>query len=599
MLTIRNLHKAFGSQVIFDGASFQMNEGDRWALMGPNGAGKSTLFRLLMGEQEPDDGEIIVRRGLRIGYLPQENAGLAGGTVVEEALGRPEHATGAEEAEAKKILMGLGFRVTDFTRSVAELSGGWAMRVAIARLLLEKPDLLLMDEPTNHLDLESLLWFQDYLKYYRAGILLISHDRAFVNALVGGIAELREHRLNFYPGDYEHFLDVRRQEAEQLMAAYERQQKEIKETELFISRFRASAAKAPQVQSRIKMLEKMERIEIPPDARRVKIRFPAPERPGLRTVMLNGVAKSYGPVKVYENLDFELVREQKMAFVGHNGAGKSTLLKMLAGVIPTDSGERVLGLNVNVGYYAQHRVEMLNSQRTVLDEAMDTRRMIPDLLVRTILGAFLFQNDAVYKKVGVLSGGEKSRLALVKLLLDPPNVLLLDEPTTHLDMASVETLVEALKDYNGTLCFISHDVYFVNALADHIVHVEAGKVTVYPGNYEYFQRRQAQKKEESQEAPAPARAPTPAPSFAVQSPASPATFPAAQSPADRGAQKAQEKAKKKLKRRIKEIEEELVDLNNEMASVFIKSDYKKLMELDVAIKNLTQELDAKKAELAD
>jgi ATP-binding cassette, subfamily F, member 3 len=326
----------------------------------------------------------------------------------------------------------------------------------------------------------------------------------------------------------------------------------------------------------------------------VKIRFPQPGRTGVRTLVLKDIHKSYGEVKVYQGLDFELERGQKMAFVGHNGAGKSTLLKLLAGVVPFESGERLPGLNVEVGYYAQHRVEMLNSDRTVLEEAQDTRRMNPDLFVRTVLGTFLFRGDSVYKKVRVLSGGEKSRLALVKLLLDPPNVLLLDEPTTHLDMASVEALTDALKEFEGTLCFISHDLFFVNSLADHVVHVERGKVTVYPGNYEYFQRRQAQKESEGEQeaAPPPARPSLEdAPTVSAVAPAAAEPGP---SPEDRRAGK---KARRKIKARIADLEDELSGLNGELASHFVKSDYKKLMALDEAIKRAEQELADRRREL--
>jgi ATP-binding cassette, subfamily F, member 3 len=596
MLTVKDVHKAFGAQVIFEGVSLQINEGDRIAIVGPNGAGKSTLFRVLLGEVEPDEGQVIARRGLRIGYLPQETAPFGDGAVVRgvAVFGREDLVQHAAVAEAKKILMGVGFRVKDFERPVRELSGGWMMRVAIARLLLQKPDLLLLDEPTNHLDLESLLWFQDYLTALKGAILLISHDRAFLNAVARDILDLRRHQLHRYPGDYEQFLRMREQEEEQLLAAYKRQQKEIEDAEEFIARFRAQASKAPQVQSRIKMLEKMELIEIPPEIKKVRIRFPQPSRTGVRVLALKGASKSYGDVKVYDNLDFELERGQKTVFVGHNGAGKSTLLKLLAGVIPFDSGERALGLNVNVGYYSQHRVEMLHPERTVLEEANDTKRMNPDLFVRTVLGTFLFQGDSVFKKVGVLSGGEKSRLALVKLLLDPPNVLLLDEPTTHLDMVSVEALVGALQEFEGTVCFISHDLFFINSLADHVLHVEAGKVTLYPGNYEYFQRRQSQRSLEAETpaftAPKREAAPTPMPAH-----------PPRTSPEDaqkaRQEQKGRDKARRRLNAEIRELEEELADLNNQMASIFIKSDYQKLMLLDRSVKAVEKELSEKRTAL--
>ncbi len=605
MLTVQNLHKAFGTQVIFDGISLQVNAGDRYALMGPNGSGKSTLFRLVLGEQEPDEGVVSFPRHLRVGYLPQETAELGDGTVLQESLTRDPGIDGTslsserETAEAKKVLMGLGFRITDFDRPVHQLSGGWQMRVAIARLLMQKPDLYLLDEPTNHLDLESLLWFQEYLQEVKGAVLLISHDRAFVNAIVHGIWELRRQKLYRYSGDYDRFVQLRDQEEEQLLAAYKRQQKEIEEMESFIARFRAQASKAPQVQSRIKMLDRIERIEIPPEEKTVKIKFPQPARASVRVLSLKNVCKSYGDLKVYDDLNFELERGEKVVLAGHNGAGKSTLLKILAGVLPFDKGERILGINIQSGYYAQHRVEMLNSDRTVLEEASDTKRMNPDLFVRTVLGTFLFRGDSVFKKVGVLSGGEKSRLALVKLLLDPPNVMLLDEPTTHLDMASVEALVGALQEYEGTLCFISHDLYFINSLANHVVHVDNGTVTTYPGNYDYFQRRQAQKNDESQETPSSEKS-----RKTYERGSSASSLSHVKSSADdlkrlRMEERARSKARKKINARIRAIEEEIVDLNNQMGSTFIKSDYKRLMELDQNIKALQKELEDKKAELAE
>lgn len=599
MLNVQDLHKAFGQQVIFDGASLQMNAGDRYALMGPNGAGKSTLFRILRGTDTPDDGVISYPRGLKVGYLPQETADIGDGTVIEETLaafhGDADPATAERRgAEAKKILMGLGFRVSDFDRAATALSGGWRMRIAIARLLLEDPDLLLLDEPTNHLDLDSLLWFQNKLLESKSTLLLISHDRAFVNAIAHGVLDLRERKLNKYPGDYENFLAAREREEEQRLEAYKRQQREIADAQEFINRFRAQAAKAPQVQSRIKWIEKQVLIEIPPEIRKVKINFPQPEKPGVRVLSLQGIHKAYGDVKVYEGLDFELERGQKVALVGPNGAGKSTLLKILAGVLPFEKGERVLGLNVKAGYFSQHRWESLRPDRTVLQEAMDTRRMNPDLLVRTILGTFLFRDNAVFKQVAVLSGGEKSRLALAKLLLDPPNLLLLDEPTTHLDMSSVEALVDALRDFPGTLVFISHDLYFVNALATHVAHVDKGRARLYAGNHDDFLRQAA---------------------YAFSSSPADDTSPP-KSPGQKGtevswvkgsaedlrrlreAEKERSKRRKKINQKIRSLEEEIADLNGDLSSVFIQSDYKKLMELDQALKGREAELAEARAALA-
>ncbi len=500
MITIRKMHKEFGNQVLFQDASLQINDGDRYALVGPNGAGKSTLFKMLLGETQPDDGEIQLRGGVVVGYLPQEIASLKTETVLVEALSQCPSPDGRAQAKAKAILMGLGFKITDFEKSVSALSGGWAMRVAIARLLVQEPDLLLLDEPTNHLDLDSLFWFQDYLKNYPGAIFLISHDRSFINAICQAIVSVQDRSLKIYYGDYESFVSTRNAEREKLASAYHQQQVQIDQMQEFIDRNRARASTASRAQSMIKRLEKMERIELTAETKKVKIRFPQPQRAGVRILTLKNLSKSYGFVKVYEGLNFQIERGWKMAFVGHNGAGKSTLLKLLAGVIPHDSGERQLGINAKVGYYSQHRATMLDLNKTVLQEASEhTQIGQTEQMVRTVLGTFLFPGDMVFKKVGVLSGGEKSRLALVKLLLDPPNVLLMDEPTTHLDMNSVEALIVALHEFEGTLCFISHDLYFINSLANHVVHVDGGNLTVYPGNYEYFQRRQSQKLAETRE----------------------------------------------------------------------------------------------------
>ena len=497
MITLRNVNKSFGNQVLFEDASLQVNEGDRFALVGPNGAGKSTLFKMMLREEESDDGEIQFKKGVVVGYLPQENPPTSEKTVVEEVLDGVEDYDGRIEAEGKSILMGLGFKVTDFTRKVNTLSGGWSMRVAMGKLLLKKPDLLLLDEPTNHLDLDSLIWLEDYLQYYQGAIFLISHDRDFINKICRSIVSLQDHTLRVYHGDYENFLAQRQSEKEKTYSAWRLQQEEIAQMEDFIARNRARVSTASRVQSMIKRLDKLERIELQAEVKTVKMHFPQPGRTGTKVLELKDISKVYNvpdhePIKVYEGFNFSLERGQKMAFVGHNGAGKSTLLKMLAGVIEPDSGERVPGLNVKTGYFSQHRDGILDPRKTVLQEAMDNDRMNPELMVRTVLGTFLFPGDNVYKKTEVLSGGEKSRLMLVKLLVDPPNVILMDEPTTHLDMASVDALIAALKEFEGTICFISHDVYFINALADSVVHIEQGKTTVYPGNYDYFRYRQDQ-----------------------------------------------------------------------------------------------------------
>ena len=508
---------------MFADVSLQLNRADRIGLVGPNGAGKSTLFSIILGTLSPDDGKISKERGMSIGYLPQETAPAGDETVIELATAitpdfvklrriikaweadHPVEALHSEEihdnahdrfnelggyrleARAKQILVGLGFRDSDFDRPARELSGGWVMRAHLARLLVQEPDLLMLDEPTNHLDLEALLWFQDYLQNYPGAILVISHDREFLNRLIGSIVEIRQSKLLRYRGTYDEYLEQRAAYEEQMLAAYKNQQREIGQLMEFVNRFRAKASKAAQAQSKLKQVERMERIEAPTsDDRKVSFSFPQPQRSGQKVITLENIHQAYGDKVVYRGMDFLAERGQRIVLVGPNGAGKSTLLKILAEVVIPQSGNRTLGHNVKAGYYSQNRVEMLNPARTVYEEAADTPQRVTEQFIRTLLGCFLFQGDDVFKKVSVLSGGEKSRLALVKLLLDPPNLLLMDEPTTHLDMASIDALAYALDQFQGTLIFISHDVYFIRTLANHVVHVNSGRLTHYPGGYQYY-----------------------------------------------------------------------------------------------------------------
>ena len=523
MLTISGVSKAYGGRVLFSDVTLQVNRQDRLGLVGPNGAGKSTLFSLILGEESADDGEVMTERNVTIGYLPQESAPVGDETVVELATAitpeftklrriikaweadHPVEALHAEdvhddahdrfnelggyrlEAKAKQILAGLSFRETDFERPAREMSGGWVMRAHLARLLAQEPDLLMLDEPTNHLDLEALLWFQDYLQGYPGAILVISHDREFLNQMVGSIVEIRQSKLLRYRGNYDEYLVQREAHEEQMLAAYKNQQREISHLMDFVNRFRAKNTKAAQAQSKLKQIDRMEKIEAPTsEDRKVSFAFPQPQRSGQRAIMLKDIHFAYGQNSVYRGIDFESERAQRIVLVGPNGAGKSTLLKLLAGVLAPQAGERELGHNVKSGYYSQYRVEMLDPERTVLEEGLDTPQRVTEQFVRTILGSFLFTGDDVFKKVSVLSGGEKSRLALVKLLLDPPNLLLMDEPTTHLDMSSIDALLFALDQFEGTLIFISHDVYFIRALANKVIHVNAGQLTHYAGDYQYY-----------------------------------------------------------------------------------------------------------------
>ena len=499
MLTVSGLTKSFGGRILFEEASLQINRGDRIGLVGPNGAGKTTLFSLILGSDSPDVGNVLLQRGSTIGFLPQESAPAGSETVLELATATTASIAGTGEAahedyhsferepKAKRILKGLSFHETDFDRPARDLSGGWVMRAHLARLLVQEPDLLLLDEPTNHLDLEALGWFQNYLAGYPAAVLVISHDREFLNALVDSIVEIRQSQLLRYRGNYDRFVAERAAREEQLLAAWKNQQKEIQRLQEFADRFRAKASKASQAQSKLKQIERMDKIEAPAHAGPVvRFKFPQPVRSGQKVVTLTGVHKAYDGKVVYAGVDFETERGARTVLVGPNGAGKSTLLKILAGVLPFERGERKLGHNVTAGYYAQHRIEMLSAKRTVLQEAQDVPNPVSMEAARTVLGSFLFRGDDVFKNVGVLSGGEKSRLALVKLLLNPPNLLLMDEPTTHLDIPSIDALVGALTQYEGTLVFISHDVYFIRALANHVIRVDAGRLTHYPGGYQYY-----------------------------------------------------------------------------------------------------------------
>ncbi|MGA3170862.1 MAG: ABC-F family ATP-binding cassette domain-containing protein [Chthoniobacteraceae bacterium] len=515
MLTISQVTKAYGGRTLFEDASLQVNRGDRIGLVGPNGAGKSTLFSLIMGDASPDVGKVSMERSASLGFLPQESAPAGEETVLELACSAspalaealrvmkrtPEDSAEHHEAlriydeengwqlepKAKRILAGLAFRQGDFDRPVRTMSGGWVMRGHLARLLTMEPDMLLLDEPTNHLDLESLVWFQQYLLGYPGAILMISHDREFLNLLAGSIVEIAQRKLTRYRGNWDSYIEQKAAREEQQLSAYKNQQKEIASLKEFADRFRAKASKASQAQSKLKQIDRMEKIEAPAAREKtVSFRFPQPPRGGQRVMTLKDVRHAYGELLVYEGLNFEVERGQRTVLVGPNGAGKSTLLKLLGGVLPVQAGERTLGHNVKVGYFSQYRVEMLNPRQTVLESVLDCENPVSEQTARTVLGSFLFRGDDVFKPTAVLSGGEKTRLALVKLLLDPPNLLLMDEPTTHLDIGSIDALLGALRQYEGTLIFISHDVHFIRSIASTVLHISAGRLTFYAGDYQYY-----------------------------------------------------------------------------------------------------------------
>ena len=501
MLTIANISKSYGPRTLFAEVSLNIARTDRLGLVGANGAGKSTLFNIILGKDQPDEGLIEWERGANFGFLPQESAPAGDETILQIATSggklEPENDDDWDidytlEPRAKKILAGLGFRESDHEKVAKTFSGGWVMRAHLARLLVSEPTLLLLDEPTNHLDLEALLWFQDYLTRYPGGLVVISHDRAFLNALCTGTIELRAQRLHCYNGNYDDFILERVARKDRQQAMFKNQQREIAHLQTFVDRFGAKASMASRAKSKEKQIARLEEVAIDEpedDLKKIQFRFPQPPRSGLKVMKLEHVRQSYGDHVVYQDLNFECERGQRTVLVGPNGAGKSTLLKILAGVIPINSGLREEGGNVITGYFAQNRVDNLNPKLTVLENVMELRTTengLTEQQARGMLGTFLFRKDDVNKRVSVLSGGEKSRLALVKLMINPPNFLLMDEPTTHLDIMSIDALIAALKTYEGTLYFVSHDVHFIREIAKTVLHVHSGRLTNYAGDYAYY-----------------------------------------------------------------------------------------------------------------
>ncbi|HEX9187055.1 MAG TPA: ABC-F family ATP-binding cassette domain-containing protein, partial [Vicinamibacteria bacterium] len=506
MIALDRVSKAFGGQAVLRDCAWRIVRGERIGLVGPNGAGKTTLCRILAGDEEPDAGRVHVDGGVRIGYLPQEVTGAGDRSVLAEALsgfsevweleaelerlaslmaqpgadpslvdayGVAQHRFEAKggyrlESDAKIILGGLGFGPADLHRPLAEFSGGWRMRVALARLLLLRPDLLLLDEPTNHLDLESLGWLESFLSGYDGTVVLVSHDRYFLNRMATAIAELEGGAITVYTGNYDAYLVEREARRELLQARARNQAKRVAEIERFIERFRYQATKARQVQSRVKMLERIEQVEVGRDARRIQFRFPQPPRAGRVVIELRSIHKAYGAHTVYAGVDLTVERGERVALVGVNGAGKSTLLKIAAGVLPFERGTRALGAHVESHYYAQHQLDALDPGRTALEELALADPGATTERLRTMLGCFLLGGDAADKKIAVLSGGEKARVALAKMLLRPAALLCLDEPTNHLDLASKEVLEAALETFTGTMVFISHDRYFINRIATRV-----------------------------------------------------------------------------------------------------------------------------------
>jgi len=550
MLSLAGISKRYGSQVVLDEVAWGVPDGARVGLAGPNGAGKSTILRILAGELEPDAGTIALPRGARVGHLPQHILGLGGETVLGHALAafadlhalerrradlehqlatvdpqRDEYAAIMDryvavceewdhrgrydiESETESVLHGLGFTDADLDRDLGELSGGWQMRAALAQVLLRRPDVLLLDEPTNYLDLEARTWLEEFLAAYPGTLIMVAHDRYVLDVAVNHIAEVLHGKVTDYAMNYSRYLAERETRLEQARIAYETQKEEIERIESFISRFRYQASKAALVQSRVKQLERLERLP-PPDGheRTLKIRLPEAPRGGRITLALGGARKRYGEREVYGGIDVTIERGARVALVGPNGAGKTTLLKLLAGELALEGGTRTVGHNVRIGYFAQDHAEALDMNRSALEEVMSVATMETAPHVRGLLGAFLFSGDAVEKRVGVLSGGERSRLALAKLLLEPMNCLLLDEPTNHLDLTAKEVLLDALLAYHGSIVIVAHDRYILDRLPTQVIEVGHGRAVRYLGNYEDYLRQKAAAEEAAAAAASrPARA---------------------------------------------------------------------------------------------
>jgi len=527
MITINNLSKSYGKKILFENISLNINRGEKIGLIGPNGSGKTTLFSIILRETESSGGDVHVHKNILIGYLPQESSFKSGHTVLAELTEGDERIIrlkkekeGLEEKneagsqhygevlhqleafgffelehKAKKILMGLGFKEKDFNRPISELSGGWQMRTLLAKLLTCQYDLLLLDEPTNYLDLNAALWLKDYLVGFDGTFIMISHDKVFLNEVTNYTLILENGSIFKVKGNYEHYEQIKYEKRIYLEKAFKEQEKKREQLQRFVDRFHAQPNKASQVRAKRTALEKMEEIVLPPDPRESirDFHFPPTKRSGHRTITLEKISKSYGEIKVYAGLDFEVLQAEKAVLAGENGAGKSTLLKILAGVVNIDSGNRVVGHNVEIGYFSQTRLDVLNPDNTVLQEAYSAAPgFMAEATIRTVLGAFLFTGDDADKKVKVLSGGEKSRLILAKLLIKPPNCLLLDEPTTHLDVDAVDALIKALTDYQGTIIFISHDIHFVRSLANAVFEVKDGRIRKFSGNFDYYLEKKSQ-----------------------------------------------------------------------------------------------------------
>ncbi len=646
MLHISGVSKQFGSKVLFEEADAHIGHRSRVALIGPNGAGKSTLIKMILGQEYPDRGDIGRAKNLTIGYLAQEVPKSAGRTVLDETMrmdGRregilklkkeleesftnepnsPTHIADLErygrvmeelehldeyrlESRAKEILDGMGFRPSDYGRSLSEFSGGWLMRVALARVLLMDPDLLLLDEPTNHLDLESLLWLEEFLKGFQGALLLVSHDSAFLNRMVTEVMEIDQQKLWNYRGNLDSWVLQKEERLTLLRSQYEGQQAKIAELQSFIDRFGAKATKARQAQSRQKQLDKMDRIELEEDRQTVRFRFPPAAHSGREVVTVRQGAVQFGDKTVFRDLDWVIQRGTRVAIVGVNGAGKTTLLRLIAGELQATHGMMKHGHAVMVGYYAQHQAESLNMSKTILQELESTAPEMGIAQVRGVAGAFLFSGDAVDKKCGVLSGGEKARVALAKLLLSPSNFLVLDEPTNHLDVESRAVLLQALQNYEGTLCLVSHDRDFVAPLVDRVLEIEptpkGAKVIPLVGTYDdYVTKKIAEASQQAKAKLSSGAASAKAAPAASTASSAGATSSAAGSDAFKTApsnnqKRSWEREREKLETEIAKLEVKQAELSTQLADPDSYSDKAKTMKLSEEQRLLTRDLETKMA----
>jgi len=603
MIQLNQAGKRYGDKLLFEGADLLVTARDRVGLVGANGTGKSTLLKILASLETLDYGSVSIAKGISAGYLPQDGLTLSGRTVFEECLSVFSRLSAMEqelheltsrmseidhtsreydqvaeryhqiehefrihdgytiEAQVGTVLAGLGFRTEDWHRQTDEFSGGWQMRIALAKLLLEKPNLLLLDEPTNHLDLESRNWLEAYLSDYPFAFVLISHDRYFLDVTVKRIVEIWNRKIWTYTGNYDKYLAQKTERREQLEAAYRNQRQRIEQLEVFINRFRYQATKAKQVQSRIKELERIERIELPDEEKTIHFSFPQPKPSGRIVAEFRGVAKSYGSKQVFGDVNFMIERGDRVALVGVNGAGKSTLIKLLSGVEPLTEGEYRLGHNVQRDYFAQDQYKELDQEARILDDLGRVAPSSRETDLRSLLGCFLFSGDDVFKRIGVLSGGERNRYALLRMLLHPANVLLLDEPTNHLDIRAKDVLLEALSGYSGTVVFVSHDRYFIDRLATRVFEIGGGEVGVYPGNYEDFiWRKQGGREKLEEQVLSSTRPPEPEGRRA-------ATPEAGNQPAngDKPSRRLNPMKRKQLEERAQELEEEISSLESAIA----------------------------------